>query len=400
MTSVARGRVRRGTRNASRALLVGAVLVASACGQSQVAPSAPPDGPPGQLVGAPAEFLSYPALQNLVAKSVRIRYRSTSARDGSHTTVSGTVFVPKGDPPSGGWPIAAVGHPTVGINPECAPSSRPGLMGNLTTIIPFLTYGFVVVLPDYEGLGTPGPHPYLDPKTEGYNVIDAVRAGRQVVPETDDRWVSYGVSQGGQAVWAANEMAADYGRDLRLLGSISIAAPTDLRPLVDAMSAGTLTTSQKVLLPLLLKGLQVVHPDLRMEDYLHGIMLSRLDVFLACAGDQEGLKSVVAEAAPAQDTMPNGAYAADRLRAWLGAASLPQRPASAPMLVAYGDADQTILPAWTQDGVRRACELGDVIDLQVAPGQGHGVLDLGALPATWVTDRLAGVPAPNTCPPR
>lgn len=393
------GVFRRRRCSSSRALLVVALLMASACGQSRQPESAPTGGPPGRVVDAPAEFPSYPVLQALVQKSVRVRYLSTSARDGSGTTVSGVVFVPNGDPPEGGWPIAAIGHPTAGINSSCAPSAYPGLMGNLSAIIPFLTYGFVVVMPDYQGLGTPGPHPYLDPKTEGYNVIDAVRAGRQVVPDASDVWVSYGVSQGGQAVWAANEMAADYGRGLRLAGSISIAAPTDLRPLVDAMVAGTLTTSQKVLLPLVLKGLQVAHPELHIEDYLHGAMFTRIDVFLACAGDKEGLKSLVAEAAPPTDTMPIDARAADRLRGWLGEFSLPQRPASAPMLVAYGDVDQTVLPAWTQESVRRACEMGDVIDLHVAPGQGHGTLDLGGIPVDWVKDRLAGAPPPNTCAP-
>jgi hypothetical protein len=389
---------RRRGRAPCRALLVAAVLTASACGATPSAAPAASDGAPGRLVGAPEAFQGYPVLDALTQKSVRVRYRSTSGVDESGTTVSGVVFVPKGDPPQGGWPIAAIGHPTTGLSSPCAPSAYPGLMGNLDSIIPFLKLGFMVVMPDYQGLGTPGLHPYLNPTTEGHNVIDAVRAGRELVPAASDAWVSYGVSQGGQAVWAANEMAADYGRGLRLEGSISLSTPTDLRPLVDLMIAGKLSTSQKVILPLLLKGLQVVHPELHVEDYLHGVMLSRIDVFLTCAGDQEGLKSMVADEAPAADTMPIDAYAADRLRTWLGDASLPQRQASAPMLVGYGDADDLVLPAWTREGVRRACEMGDVIDLQVAPGQGHGMLDLGGLPDAWVKDRLAGVPAPNTCP--
>jgi pimeloyl-ACP methyl ester carboxylesterase len=381
-------------------MLAAVMLAATACGTPRRDASAVAggDGAPGRLLAAPADFRGYPVLQEMVQTSVRILYRSTSGVDGSRTAVSGTVFVPNGRPPAGGWPIAAIGHPTSGLNSPCAPSAYPGLMGNLTSIIPFLELGLVGVLPDYQGLGTPGRHPYLDSTTEAYNVIDAVRAAREVVSAASDAWISYGVSQGGQAVWAANELAADYGRGLRLEGSISIAAPTDLRPLVDEMVAGTLTTPQKVLLPMLLRGLQVLHPELRLADYLHGTMLSRIDVFLSCAGEQEGLKSMVADAAPPSETTPIDAAAADRLRGWLGRSALPQRPASAPMLVAYGDADQVVLPAWTREGVRRACAIGDVIDLQVAPGQGHGMLDLGTTPVTWVKDRLAGVPAPNTCP--
>lgn len=379
---------------------VAAVLVVSGCDGGRVAaPPAPADGPPGRLVGAPTDFRSYGVLQTLVQKSVRVRYRSTSGIDGAGATVSGVVLVPKGPPPAGGWPIAAIGHPTAGVDTSCAPSAYPGLMGSLTAVIPFLTYGYVVTMSDYQGLGTPGPHPYLDPKTAGYNVIDSVRAAREVVPDTSGSWISYGVSQGGQAVWAANEMAADYGGDLRLLGSISIAPPTDLRPIVDSMVAGTLTTAQKVLLPLLLEGVRAVRPELNIDDYLRGVMRTRMDVFLTCAGDGEALKASVAESAAAEDTTPVDAAAADRLRNWLGELALPRKPASAPMLVAYGDADDTVLPAWTEAAITAACGLGDVVDAQVAVGQGHGTLDLGALPAMWVTDRLNGLPAPNTCAP-
>ena len=388
-------------RAALRVVVVVSLLAASACGvESEPTPPASGDGPPGQLIDAPVPFASYPILEALVQKSVRVRYRSTSGVDGSRTVVSGVVLVPNGSPPVGGWPIASIGHPTAGIDTSCAPSAYPGLMGNLTTVIPFLINRFAVVMSDYQGLGTPGPHPYLDPTTAGYNVIDAVRAVRKVVPQTSDAWVSYGVSQGGQAVWAANELSSDYGAGLRLLGSISVSTPTDLRPLVDAMVAGTLTTSQKVLIPLVLKGIHAVHPELVISDYLRGVMLKRLDVFLTCAGDEDGLKAIVAESAKPVDTMPIDEFAANRLREWLGEFSVPRQRAAAPMLVAQGDADQIILPAWTSDGVRQACELGDVVDLMEVPGQGHGVLDLGNLPATWLQDRLAGLPAPSTCASR
>jgi hypothetical protein len=33
-----------------------------------------------------------------------------------------------------------------------------------------------VAATDYQGLGAPGVHPYLDAKTAGFNVIDSVRA--------------------------------------------------------------------------------------------------------------------------------------------------------------------------------------------------------------------------------
>jgi pimeloyl-ACP methyl ester carboxylesterase len=389
----------RTSRRLLGAALGAALVLTTACGSGD----APPPNAltatvrPGQLAADPTEFYSLDEVQSLAARALKIRYHSTSGVDGSPTVVSGVMFVPKSDPPPGGWPIVSIGHPTAGLHTNCAPSSMPGLMGNLSAVIPFLTYNFVVVMTDYQGLGAPGTHPYLEPKTAAYNVIDAVRAARNVEPKASDTWLGYGLSQGGQAVWSANELAGEYGKGLRMVGSFSMAPATDLRPMVDAMVDGTLTTSQKVLLPMVLEGVRVVHPDLDIDDYLHGDMRRRMDVFTECAGEDEGLKARIAEAAKPADTMPSSPEAAQRLRDWLGEFSVPQRPATAPMLVAYGGDDQVILPAWTEDAVRRACAMGDVIDAHLAPGQGHGVLELGSLPTDWLRSRFTDTPAPNTC---
>ena len=381
------------------AVIVAATAPVACSAKTGPAPNAELKHLPGELVAQPAPLATYQVVQQAADRAVTIRYGSTSGSDGSATTVSGVLFVPKGSPPEGGWPIASIGHPTAGLDSECAPSAYPGLMGNAGTIAQFLTLGFLVVMSDYQGLGTPGPHPYLDPRTEANNVIDAVRAARAVVPNASDAWFGYGVSQGGQAVWAANEEAGEYGRGLRLVGTMSVAPATDLRPLVDAMQAGTLTVEQKVLLPMVLKGLQVRHPELRLDDYLHGVMARSIDVFVGCEGVNSSQRGIIAQAAPASDFTPSTPQAADRLRQWFGADVLPHRPASAPMLVAYGDADPIVLPQWTALAIDRACALGDVVDAHVAPGQGHGTLDLGSAPFEWVRGRFDGSPPPNTCAP-
>jgi alpha-beta hydrolase superfamily lysophospholipase len=352
---------------------------------------------PGQLVTEPIEFQDDPALIAVAQKSLRIRYRSTSGIDGSATVVSGVVFVPTGTAPPTGWPIASIGHATTGVDSGCAPSAYPDLLGELATVTEFLEQGFVVVMSDYQGLGTPGHHPYLEPKSAAYNVIDAVRAAQEVVADASDKWIGYGFSQGGQAVWAANELSSQYGDGLQLLGTISIAPPTDLRPVVDSMENGTLTVDQVELLPLLLKGVQAMHPELHLDDYLRGAIGRRVDVFFACAGEQDAHKSMVAEGVSPADVKPSSPRAAEQLRKWLGEYSLPIRRAAAPMLVGYGDADSIVLPEWTAEGLRRACALNDIVEVRVVKGQGHSV-DLGSAAADWVQARQQGVPAPNSCP--
>ncbi|MBY6412160.1 hypothetical protein HQ346_06805 [Rhodococcus sp. BP-252] len=377
------------------------VLLIAACSsgendQSSATTSSTPEAP-GTLLAEPTDFQGYAALDTVTQKTVAVRYQSTSGIDSSPTEVTGVVFVPQGDPPAGGWPIVSVGHATTGSSSRCAPSKHIGLLGNLPTVIPFLVNGYVVAMTDYEGLGTPRSHPYLEPVTAGYNVIDAVRAAKEVEPNTSDTWLGYGVSQGGQAVWSANELSGDYGQGLNLLGSISVAPATDLTPFVDSMLAGTLTPEQITVLPSLLQGLQVKHPELNLDDYVHGTLASRVDAFDTCIGEKAQLQADIAEDTPASDYLPSSPEAAERLREWLAEYSVPRTRAQKPMLVAYGDQDALITPSWTRAAVGEACAAGDVVQLVAAPGQGHGILNIGSTVQDWVDGRVAGTPPPNTC---
>ncbi|MGW5267113.1 lipase family protein [Rhodococcus sp. NPDC003994] len=378
------------------------VLAASCTPGGEVRPPSsttlsPAAADPGELLEPPEDFVGYAALDDLTSAAVTVRYRSTSARDGSPTAVTGVVFVPNGIPPAGGWPVVAVGHATSGTASRCAPSTHTGLLGSLPTVLPFLANGYLVTMTDYEGLGTSDEHPYLDARTAGYNVLDSVRAARAVTGDAGARWVGYGVSQGGQAVWAANEAAANYAGELSLLGTISASPATDLSPIVDEMTEGTLTEEQIVVLPSLIRGLQVVHPDLVRSDYLRGQLADRADVFAACEGENTALQADIAARTTPADYAPVDDAAADRLRDWLRQARVPTSAASAPMFVGYGEEDRLTLPQWTIDAAREACELGSTVLLRGAPGQGHGILDFGAAPAEWLRDRYAGAPAPSSC---
>src|SRR3954454_16442405 len=134
-----------------------------------------------------------------------VLYRSVGA-GGKPVAVSGTVTLPKGQAPRGGWPIVTWGHGTTGIADICAPS-RDGAAnpahGLISYIYPlletWLKRGYAIVRTDYEGLGPPGDHPYLIGDSEGYGVLDAVRAARKIEPRLSKKIVIAGHSQGGQA---------------------------------------------------------------------------------------------------------------------------------------------------------------------------------------------------------
>lgn len=205
--------------NSAVALVAMAALVGCSSGDSgapAVADHTPAqsdsiaEGGPGTIVEASPMDDVDASVGRLGGKSFRVTYRSTSGITGKPTVVTGAVFVPPGKPPHGGWPILAFAHGTIGINPECSPSRTPNLLNSISLVATYLQLGYAIAAPDYEGLGGPGFHPYLDAKTGGLNLIDSVRALRAVSSDVSKRWGALGGSQGGAVAWAADEQATTY----------------------------------------------------------------------------------------------------------------------------------------------------------------------------------------------
>ena len=85
-----------------------------------------------------------------------------------------------------------------------------------------------MVRTDYEGLGTPGVHAFLGGATEGYSVLDAVRAARKLEPRLSRRIVIAGHSQGGHAALFAASLAPTWTPELRLRGTVAFAPASHL----------------------------------------------------------------------------------------------------------------------------------------------------------------------------
>jgi len=390
---------------------VSVIAIATGCSQRTPAEASEPSPAPGMpLPGAfggqdPGSLISAATMPTLdrrlaVASSVaaRITYLSTSGIDGSRQEVSGTVFAPVGTPPDGGWPVIAYGHDSVGIRPECAPSLDPMLLGLSNTVMGLVKAGFVVTVSDYQGLGLDkAPHPFLDATTEGNNLIDSVRAARKLIPNVSDRWLAFGGSQGGQAAWAANELAAQYAPDLHIIGSASYSAPLAIDGLADAAVDGTLTADQRLALLQILASLAAESPDFTLDDYRSGFAKENWDALLKCKGAAVAKRDELAEQLSNDDLKPASPQAADALRARLQAMSLPRVPATAPILVIYGGQDQVIPPTWTDRALDAACRMGDVIQIELQPDKGHD--DVAGDPAfPWINSQFAGDPPRDDCP--
>jgi Secretory lipase len=119
--------------------------------------------------------------------TIRIMYRSTDVH-GNPMAVTGTYFEPHNDWPGGGpRPLIVYGPGTQGQGDQCAPSRqfnqgihwRPylDLAFNYEELFvsTMVARGFAIVMTDYQGLGTPGLHTYVNRVAQGNAMLDAAR---------------------------------------------------------------------------------------------------------------------------------------------------------------------------------------------------------------------------------
>ena len=164
------------------------------------------------------------------AKYTKLVLYSSRTPQGAKDAISGSVSVPKGKPPKGGWPVITWAHGTTGVADACAPSrdfqgspantGETYINGDLNA---WLRAGYAVLRTDYEGLGTPGKHPYLIGTSEGRSVLDIVAAARQLDPNISKRYLISGHSQGGQAALFAAGLASSWQPKLKLRGTVAFA---------------------------------------------------------------------------------------------------------------------------------------------------------------------------------
>ncbi len=130
---------------------------------------------------------------------------------GKTVKATAMVMTPKTTMPKDGWRVVVWAHGTVGVGDGCAPSNNEFTNDRFSAMADqLLADGYMIVAPDYEGLGTPGIHPYLNLGSEANSAIYAVKAVKEHYKNNiQDDWMSVGQSQGGHAVLGIAEYAAN-----------------------------------------------------------------------------------------------------------------------------------------------------------------------------------------------
>ena len=137
-------------------------------------PSAIPAGQPGDIIrykqadGAPVG-----------SRAWRVIYHSRDM-NGADIPVSTMVIVPDNEAPLGGRVIVSWAHPTTGSAEKCGPSVSIDPYLGIEGLHELLAAGYAVTATDYQGMSLAGPSSYLLGVTEGNNVLDAVRAARNL----------------------------------------------------------------------------------------------------------------------------------------------------------------------------------------------------------------------------
>jgi alpha-beta hydrolase superfamily lysophospholipase len=325
---------------------------------------------------------------------IRLLYHSRSSR-GENVAASGVVLVPAGSPPDGGWPTVVNAHGTSGSSSR---SSAPSLMRDLyhgDQMAHFLSQGYAVVAPDYAGLGTTGPHEFLNKTAAANDVINSLHAARTAVPGLSSNWVLWGHSQGGGAALAVAEQL-HHRPDKGYLGAV-VTSPGAL--LVKTVTHIATQPGLGGFLALVAAGAKIGEPGLQLERVLTPEAIRRLDQ----VRDNELGVVMAAYADLTGDDLVKPGYLSDPLFSqYLRVNSTGEQPVAGPVLLLQGEADVAIPTAVTGEVAVSLRRAGATVDYRTYPDLGHdtypGVeigIDDGAMHdiLAWIADRFA---APST----
>jgi pimeloyl-ACP methyl ester carboxylesterase len=384
------------------ALVLALVVFANSSGPGKpgkfyAAPSPLPAGPAGTIIRSEVIDSFHSG-----ATAYRVLYKSTGY-DGKPTAVSGLIVVPDGGLPSGGRKVIAYTHGTVGVASNCAPSlvtnqeQQPLLFEGGGEL---LAAGYVVAASDYQGLGTPGPHPYLVGDSEAMNELDIVRAAHNLPKaHASTDFAVWGHSQGGHAALFTGQLATSYAPELHLFG---VAAGGPVPNLVDLFKVNFNTTVGKILIAMALQSWAKVYNDAHLDQIVTPAArpLVRSIAKNCLYTKRQILSSVPGALALKLTFLHTPPWQTEPWKTILAKNTPGATRTTAPILIIQGDQDPIVAPDVTARLADKLCTEGDTIKLLVLEGTAHLEAGHVAVPdvVQWIADRFAGQAAPSTCP--
>ncbi len=405
------GRWRRSVTAAAVALVVAVLGSCADPGEEKSGQSGPregttaasPSGPQLPDAGSAADFYNLPPeipagdpgrlikVQTLEmpegVRGWRVLYHSTSV-DGRDIAVSGLVYAPDSSVDPGSRPVVSWGHGSVGLGDVCAPSRSPRALLTQSIFAELLDEGFVVVATDYEGLGTPGVHPWLVGLSEGRGMLDIVRAAGQIPGSgAGNRLVAFGASQGGGAALFAGELVSTYAKNLELLGVVAAAPAAELDLLALLPEQNLAGIAGFVVMGTL--GFAAAYPQLPLDAVLQPEVISqREEVERLCQGEIDRRFRNF----PLQRILKASPGTVDQWTDVITENTPGRQSTPAPVLVVHGNRDRVVPVEISELLFQRLCRLQVAAEKQVYDGVDHvGVIGASSEDVLgWIIDREQG----------
>ncbi|KAL8637323.1 MAG: hypothetical protein Q9228_005395 [Teloschistes exilis] len=258
-------------------------------------------------------------------------------------------YIPRLQPD--GHAIVAWAHGTSSITAQGAPSNHKNLWQHFLGPYPLALQGYVVVAPDYAGLGVhedatgePITHQYLACPSHANDIVYGVKAAQQAFPELSQNFVVIGHSQGGGAAWAvaqrqAEKPAAGY------LGAVAVSPFTTLLNQPEPF--------RSILATAICPGLVSVFRQFKPEDVLteDGQRCLRM-VAESAAGTASSIAILLEVKLLKEDWAQN-----DYIVRYLDMISNGAKAFDGPLLVIHGEADESLTIDGTNEAVARTMEV-------------------------------------------
>ncbi|OIW22786.1 LIP-domain-containing protein, partial [Coniochaeta ligniaria NRRL 30616] len=342
-----------------------------------------------------------PSPQNVGActRVFQLLYRSQDAT-GAPTAGVSTVFVPGNA--SSLDKIISVQSAYDSTDIDCSPSytlrTNPTSLGEFSEISSFLSRGWSVSVPDFEGFFAA----FGNGLQAGYSTLDSIRAVLQSgnITNLDPTANVALVGGSGGAIGSefALELVKTYAAELQsqIVGALLMALVPDVNSTIYA-NDGTTTSG---LIPLVLQGLAKQY--LSFANWLSGVLLSdqAAGFFGATTecGEQFAISYVFRQSSSYltstsvfQDAIPQQVF---QETGTMGLRGTPSQP----MFYYKGTLDTLSPIAPTDALIQKYCEGGANIIYQRCTNCDHGLASYGVIAgSSWLEDRLNGIPAATGC---
>ena len=294
------------------------------------------------------------------------------------TTIPASVYIlwpfsPRTQP-DGTYPVISWAHGTSGGYGNCAPSHIRNLWYQFKAPFTLALQGYVIVAPDYAGLGVdkdfngnPIIHPYLVNPSAANDLFYAVEVGRSAFPILSKQFITMGHSQGGGAAWAAAQRQAITPVE-GYLGTIAGSPDTNNLEILELGGAAALAAGSGPV-ALLARGMASIFPSFNISSVLTPAGLQRLHLL----DNLQGCNSVNLELFTVAGLVQPDVLQNYYINAFQNLTGNGGRKVAGPMLVLQGTGDPIAPAVVTDKYVNLTCSLypDSAIEYMTYEGVGH-----------------------------